>query len=401
VTTTHPHRFRAALLLAVLCFWLVGCELEETLTLNADGSGTYTARILIDKQFAEALGDIKSKATSEGYRIVEESETPDRKVLVISKDFQNVSELSDRSDSYSLRIEQPSKWKRAYALDVATRSSAANGVQKRTLTIVFPMAVKSSTGGTVSGHEVRWDATTGGTLHVEAAGFLLPFGLTPIRAGFALAVLASALLVFLRSRRGPQACAACGNVSDATSRFCGSCGAKLVRARIVSPGVAALVVGAVVVFGLVVTNIPRLSALFDRITTKKVTDASAVPTPSAPETVVTDTTAYTASAVATDTVATNATSTTLPQGLFQGTVVALDVLQLDGGLRVELSGNQDGGCPFYGADHNGEVAWDIRVGDRLEIDGNVFRFTDDNRWSMTPKAPFGVMANRITILSRK
>ena len=400
MTKGTTHRLRALLLLAFLCFGLLGCELEETLTLNADGSGNYLARILIDKQFGEAVGNIKSKAIAEGYKIVEESETPDRKVLVIRKDFRDVSELSDKSDNYSLRIDQPSKWKRAYSLDFSTRSSTGNGIQKRTLTVVLPMGVTSSSAGTVSGRSVSWDATQGGSLHVESSGYLLPFGMKPLHAGAILTVVAAALLLLLRSRRGPQPCSSCGDVAEPTSRYCGSCGAQLIRRRVISPLAGALVMGSLAVFGLVITNVPRLSALLDRVMTQKVTEASVVHAPAVASTVSAEATAPAAS-VSPDPRVSDTTSTSLPQGVFQGTVVALDVLQLDGGLRVELSGNQDGGCPFFGADHNGEVAWDIRVGDRLEIDGNVFRFTDDNKWSMTPKAAFGVMANRITILNRK
>jgi hypothetical protein len=400
VTTDHPLSRRALVLLVLLCFWLVGCELEETLTFNADGSGTYVARILIDKQFAGAVGDIKSKATSEGYRIVAESETPDRKVLVISKDFRDVSELSDKSDSYGLRRHEPSKWQRTYSLDFRTRSSTGNGIQKRTMKVVFPMAITSSTTGTVTGHEVVWDATQGGSLHVEAAGVLLPFGLTPIRTSVAVAVAGGALLLLLRRRRGPQACSSCRELSAISARFCGSCGAKLIRARSFSPTAAAVVVAALAVFGVVMTNVSRLSALFDRVTTNDVTAASAVPS-TPPEIDATDTTAVAATPVSAEIVARHAASTALPQGVFQGTVVGLDVVQLDSGMRIELSGNQDGGCPFYGADHSGDVAWDIRVGDRLEVDGNVFPFTEENKWSMTPKAPFGVLANRITIVSQK
>lgn len=397
--TNHPLRLRAFVLLAFLCFWLIGCELEETLVLNADGSGTYSARILLPKEFAGAIGDLKAKATAEGFQVVEESETVDRKVLVIRKDFRDVSELNDNSNHYSLRVDQSSKWKRAYELSLDTGSGSGDGIQKRTMTIVLPVAVTSATSGTVTGREVRWDATSGGSIHVAASGYLLPFGMTPLQTGIALAAVAAASLLFLRGRR-PRTCPACGVGSDGSARFCGSCGVKVTRQRLVSPMVGGIVAGALLLTGVVFANIPRLAALLDRIKPKEVSKASVAPVPAAPGSVA-DPVAVAQPAVPTTTIGSDGPTTTLPQGVFQGTVVASDVLELQGGMRVELSGNQDGGCPFFGAGHSGEVAWDVSVGDRLEIDGTVFRFTDDNKWSMTPKAPFGVMANRITILSRK
>jgi hypothetical protein len=89
----------------------------------------------------------------------------------------------------------------------------------------------------------------------------------------------------------------------------------------------------------------------------------------------------------------------------EGSVVGSEVLVSDEGLTVQLSGNQDGGSPFYGPGHNGEINWDIRIGDRLRVIGDVFPL-DENSKNMYPGAPgyaptHGILAKKITILSRK
>lgn len=232
----------------LLCIVLVACELEETITIKQDGSGTYVARIAIDKQFAEAVPDIKTRAQQRGFRVVEETETTDRRVLVIQRDFANIGEISDDTDIYALRLDQPSKFKRAYSLRIASRTSArSNGFQKRIMRVTFPVSVTSASSGSVKGRTVEWDATNGGTLEVEAAGIVLPLGLSvPVLVLLILLGLGAAGLAHRRARTVLPACPACGTSTLAAARFCATCGVNVQKPFRV-PRVAVLSVIAIAV----------------------------------------------------------------------------------------------------------------------------------------------------------
>src|ERR1051325_5169953 len=197
--------------LLVVCALLTACELDETLTIRSAGDGTYVVRIAVEKQFGEVLDKLKSESQEKGFTVVSQSETPDRKVLVLRRDFHNVSELSDENDTYALRISHPSRFKVSYALFVTTRASAAsNGFQKRTMRITMPVSITTASSGTASGHTVEWDVTNGGSLQVDAAGVVLPYGINGDTAIASLLVLAAivVLLVFRRRRTAPI-CGSC------------------------------------------------------------------------------------------------------------------------------------------------------------------------------------------------
>lgn len=267
---------RALLVTAVLSVLLVGCELEETLTFNADGSGTYLSRFTIYKQFASAIDELKAKVTAQGYTVVEESETAEAKILVFKKDFREVSELSADFDRISLSVEEPELWKRSYSLNFSVDSSAASGLQKRTIKVVFPVAITTASAGAVDGREVVWDGRGGGTFHVEAVGFILPFGITAVKAGVGLALLFAAVFVLVRSRRRAPTCTSCGATDGVSGRFCVSCGGTLGERRTITTAAGVTIIG-VLLLGAVVANRAALSALVTRVTAGSVTEASMVP----------------------------------------------------------------------------------------------------------------------------
>jgi hypothetical protein len=216
------------LFLAVLCALLVACELDENIVINRDGSGTYTARISVEKQFAGALTEIKSKAAEGHYTVVEESDTADRHVLVIRREFHDIAELNDRTDHYALRVDRASRFKTSYFLQMKSGGGGAfNGFQKRAVHITMPVGVTSATGATISGNRVEWDATNGGTLEVEASGVAMPFGLSPLIAVIVLALLAVAFIVLRRRRVVVRTCSACQTPAVPGARFCAKCGSAI------------------------------------------------------------------------------------------------------------------------------------------------------------------------------
>lgn len=274
-------RGRSLFLVAILCLSVLGCELEETITLRADGSGTYIVKLLIDKTFGTGpVGDIKADARSRGFTVIEESETPTRHVLVISKEFADIEKLGD----YSVRIDQPSKWQRSYSLDMSAKPATLEGAQKRTLRVVFPVPVDSSTNGVVTGNEVVWDATNGGNLHVEASGLLLPYGLTRVQVALGLLAVFMVLALFIRARRGDPVCDSCGTTSNAGSRFCAGCGSKLEQTSLVPVRIVIVWVGVVgacilmAMYGDQVTE--RFGTILDNVSGEKArrpVEASAIP----------------------------------------------------------------------------------------------------------------------------
>lgn len=221
------HRFfRTALLLLLGCA-LLACEVEEDIRLNADGSGTYRAKVSVEKQYGEALSERKGEADKKGFRIVEQGETKTHTFVVMARDFADVAELNDDEDSYTLQIDRPSALKGSYRLTLGFESSAAESGFKRRTRITMPVSIKQASVGTISGRSVDWDSSQGGTLSVEASGFVLP--LTRSRRRIALGVIVLGVVAigglrWSRRARGPR-CAKCGRGLAAEARFCPDCGA--------------------------------------------------------------------------------------------------------------------------------------------------------------------------------
>jgi hypothetical protein len=219
-------RFPARLLvLFSLCCLLTACDLDETLTFNVDGGGTYVARLSVEKQFAEYMPKIAEDARQRGFK-VEESESPDRKILIMRRDFANVAELNDSKDTYSLLVERQAAFRRNYVLTVNINPAWVNSIQNRTIHVSLPVSVLSTTNGTISGRRVDWDCRNGRSLVIRAAGIPMPFGLNPALLALVLLGLIVAGAITLRKRRGPAAavCSRCATPLVAAAQFCPACG---------------------------------------------------------------------------------------------------------------------------------------------------------------------------------
>ena len=218
---------RIVLLLLFSCS-VLACEVEESLILNADGSGTYRAKVSIEKEFGEALSNLRSEVDKKGYRVVEEGETKTHRFVVLARDFKDVAELNDDEDTYALQIDRPSPVKGVYRLTLTFDGNATESGFERRTRVTMPAAVKQASVGQVSGRSVEWDSSHGGTMSIEASGFVVP--LTKKQRWLALGVMAIGVVAIaaLRLRRratGPR-CAKCGRGVAAEARFCPSCGAS-------------------------------------------------------------------------------------------------------------------------------------------------------------------------------
>lgn len=223
-------RIRRALLrplVLVLALLALSCEIEDEIRLNRDGSGRYRAKILIQKQLASAIPEIRKEAVKEGMRIVEEGETETRHFIVMERDFKDISEVGDSKNRMSFTTAKAGWFRERYVLSASLPSSSGDGFSRQ-LTLVLPAPIERNTAGEARGNTIVWDCTKGGTLEVEAVGFVFPFGAPPLAILGVIAVAAAGAVVVVMLRRRPAAeshCPACGASRTAGARFCANCGA--------------------------------------------------------------------------------------------------------------------------------------------------------------------------------
>ncbi len=213
---------------------LAGCELEDDLRIEADGSGTYRARVLVEKLLGAVLTRVRGEAEAKGFRIVEEGETPTRHFVVLRKDFTDVRSLDDEQSSYDLTIETRRFFWREYRLR-ATLGSVAGSAFDRRFTISMPARISSTTAGESNGTRVVWYCTNGGTIEVVAEGFHVPVTRRHVTVAIAIAALVLALVALFRrwaSARPEEeenVCTTCNKPMAVTARYCPSCGDRALQ----------------------------------------------------------------------------------------------------------------------------------------------------------------------------
>ena len=205
---------------------LLGCKVEEILKFAADGSGSYRARIAVEPEFAEILPRLKKQSEQQGLRILEEGKRDGDHFLVVGRDFTSVDKLNDKDDSYKLKVDRQSWLRSSYRLEIVLGSNLAASGFERTLKVEMPVRVIRSSAGTVAAKSVVWDASQGGTLRVEAAGFALPFGGGWLALVLGLVAFVGVGLVAIRLRgpRGQSSCHGCQAPLAAGAKFCPGCG---------------------------------------------------------------------------------------------------------------------------------------------------------------------------------
>lgn len=205
----------------------MACKIEEELAISGDGSGSYRARVSVEKQFAEAIGELKKQAAQKGFEVAGEGETADVKYLDVRRDFKSVSELNDDEDEYSLASTRESWLKGKYSLVLNFRSNPSASNFQRRIVVTLPASIISASAGEVSGRSVSWDCSRPGLLRVEAEGLSLPLTATQMRLVGATVVVGVLLLGVIRVRRRrprPLLCPKCNEALEGVVAFCPRCG---------------------------------------------------------------------------------------------------------------------------------------------------------------------------------
>jgi hypothetical protein len=173
------------------------CEIEDDLKLEADGSGSYRMKLLLPNELAFALPEIRSKATHDGFRVVEEGATADRKFVVLAKEFKQIGELNESGHIFDFQAGDAGFLRREYRFHASISHTPAF---KRVLTITLPAGVESTTAGDIAGNHIRWDCSNGGSLDAVAVGLHLPLS-TNVKLATALAAVLLLLAVAFQLRR--------------------------------------------------------------------------------------------------------------------------------------------------------------------------------------------------------
>src|SRR5215213_5873017 len=132
--------------IVALALLALRCEIEDEIRLNRDGSGTYIAKILIEKQLASALPEIRKKAVQEGFRIMEEGVTETRHFIVMARDFKNISEIGDSRNRMSFTATKAGWLRQQYAFSASVPASSGDGFSRQ-LTIALPASIEQHTAG--------------------------------------------------------------------------------------------------------------------------------------------------------------------------------------------------------------------------------------------------------------
>src|SRR5690349_3913882 len=213
----------------VFCTGMQRCSLEEDLTVQPDGSGSYKAHVEIPSELAQGAPDIKQKAQQQGFTLVQESDSGGALRLVFSKDFRSVSDLSDGGDTYELTLERHSPFRMSYRFTHVMKSSPAVAGFSCSFRATLPASITHASGGSISGRTVLWDCGQGGTLTADGSGLAFSLQLWQKVLLLALTVGGGGILVTRRRKTGARAstCPKCGARVPVGIRFCQACGTEL------------------------------------------------------------------------------------------------------------------------------------------------------------------------------
>jgi hypothetical protein len=207
VLTPRRKALSAYAIVFLLALLVLSCELEDEIRINPDGSGTYRTKLLVEKQLASALPEVRKEAEKNGFRIVEEGETDTRRFIVMERDFKSVSEVGDERNRMAFTATKHGWFRQRYEFTASLPSSSSDGFSRQ-LTLTLPGSIQQSTGGVIRGNTVVWDASKGGSLQVTSIG-LAPSAsrwLTII-AVLGVVLLAIVLVVSKWNRKAPEAVA--------------------------------------------------------------------------------------------------------------------------------------------------------------------------------------------------
>lgn len=221
-----------AIALAMVSLLLVGCRVEEFLSINADGSGTHRVQVSISEalgigpeEMRQALQKIEMESEAQGYHVVGKTASS----VTLERAFSDVSELSDKSGTYSLSVQAEGLLRRSYTLRLRL-GAIADGFE-RIVHVRMPVTIAESSAGRLTGRELQWDGS-GGALEVKAVGTVLPVTqraklLAAVLIGIAAGLVVATLTV---RRRRALVCRNCGLSVGRSAKFCEGCGGPVLSA---------------------------------------------------------------------------------------------------------------------------------------------------------------------------
>lgn len=145
-----------ALLLLCLSLLLSSClEVKQSININKDGSGDARIEVAVQQEWASMVIPKLKSDIPKGWTIDEEKQKNGRQVIVISRNFKDISELNDTESQYSLSSERKGFLKKSYILEVKQLKSSDMPFPYE-VTIKVPGSIDETDGTKVSSGEVKW-----------------------------------------------------------------------------------------------------------------------------------------------------------------------------------------------------------------------------------------------------
>ena len=222
---TVRQRWVQALVLALL-FLATGCDLEDRLTINADGSGTYRRRLSITNielaivafaagsELQQYLGQVKKSqgksvdleplrrllpvvveplqaAQIERFQLVDVLAEEGGLSVIVNRNFGNVKDLNSGAEIFEFERRPGAVRSRAWTFHAFLKPIS---LRRRQLIITLPETINASSMGMIEGHSVSWECTDGGKLNADCGLVIWTSAIV------ALALLGAVLIVYLTMR---------------------------------------------------------------------------------------------------------------------------------------------------------------------------------------------------------
>jgi len=160
-----------------LVIFLASClEVKQRIDINRDGSGHASLEIAVQREWVPMVIPKLKADAPRGWIISDEKETGGKHVIVFTRKFRDLSELSDNEVKYRFFSERIGFLKKKYSLE-ALQLKSSDVPFPYEVSIRLPGTIEETNGARVSSNEVRWDLNglrAGARLAVRASGHGLP-----------------------------------------------------------------------------------------------------------------------------------------------------------------------------------------------------------------------------------
>lgn len=223
--TALRNRPALALLSLVVLAFAFGCKSEEELSLNSDGSGHVTAKIIVEPDYESELLKLQARAVAAGWQVGQKADVGRNKLLLLTRDFARVSELSTDDNVFIWSESKSGNYRKNYSLTIVVPETKAP-LYERTINIRMPGSIVSSGGGKVNHDMVMWEASTGGRITVVTSQLVLPLTRNQmVLIGVGVLVLVGLIVLVVKLRKPPgRKCESCGAPIADEAFYCHLCG---------------------------------------------------------------------------------------------------------------------------------------------------------------------------------